>query len=59
MPGSRAGVSGNLRVTAVPVRGTDRTVVVAQSLAEVQRGLRTLRNALLVAFPLLRSSCSR
>ncbi|WP_310962578.1 sensor histidine kinase [Nocardioides terrisoli] len=53
VPGSRMGQAGRLRVIAQAVPGTDRTVVVAQGLDEVQRSLRLLRNAALVIFPLL------
>ncbi|HET7477703.1 MAG TPA: HAMP domain-containing sensor histidine kinase [Dermatophilaceae bacterium] len=52
VPGSRAAVSGPLRVCAIPV-GDGRTVIVAAQVGEVQRGQELLRTSLLVSYPLL------
>jgi len=55
VPGARAGVTGPLRVTAVPAGtpGAPRTVVVAQQVHDVLRSEQLLRTVLLVTFPLL------
>lgn len=55
--GDRIGVSGPLRVVAVPAGGADgRTVLVAKPLADLQQSVRVARTILLVAFPLLVAS---
>lgn len=55
IPGDRLGLSGPVRVVAVPAGppGDPQTVVVARSLADVVRSVRLLRTTLLVIFPLL------
>jgi signal transduction histidine kinase len=53
--GARAGLSGPLRVVAVPAGPADdpQTVVVARPVTEVRQSVALLRLALLVAYPLL------
>lgn len=51
--GSRVGLDGDLRVSATRIDGSDRVVVVAESLVDLRRSLRLLRNAVAVVFPLL------
>jgi signal transduction histidine kinase len=55
VPGSRLGLDGPVRVVAVPANTPDgpRTVLVAKSLADLNRSVHLLRVGLLVAFPLL------
>jgi signal transduction histidine kinase len=53
VPGSRAGLSGNLRAIAVqagPASAT-RSVIVAAPVSDVEQSQRVLRNSLLVAYP--------
>ncbi len=58
--GNRAGVSGGLQVSAVEAAsGTDRvTVVAALPTADLESATRTLRNLLLIVFPLLLLVCA-
>lgn len=51
--GSRDGLSGELRVSAVRVDDTGDTVVVAQRLDEIERSTRVLGKAMLLTFPVL------
>src|SRR5690348_5158280 len=53
--GDRAGVSGPLRVVAVPAGPGDdpQTVIVAQPVADLQESSALLRTTLLVAYPLV------
>lgn len=53
VPGSRMGLDGDLRVVATRIDGGGRVVVVAESLVDLRRSLRMLRNTLAVVFPLL------
>jgi len=52
VPGSRAALSGPLRVCAVPV-GDGRSVLVAAQVEQLQQSQRVLRTALLVTYPVL------
>jgi signal transduction histidine kinase len=58
--GNRAGLSGGLQVSAVEAAsGTDRvTVVAALPTADLESATRTLRNLLLVVFPVLLLVCA-
>jgi signal transduction histidine kinase len=55
VPGERAGLTGPLRVVVVPA-GSDvdpQVVIVARSVADVQRGADVVQTALIVVYPLL------
>jgi signal transduction histidine kinase len=51
--GSRLGLSGSLRVTAVRATAKGEVVVVAQQLNELHQSARILQNSLLFTFPVL------
>lgn len=53
LPGARAGLSGPLRAVAEPGGRGGVSVIVASQVGEVLASQRTLRNALLVGFPLM------
>lgn len=53
VPGSRAGLDGPLRVVAEPGGRPGISVLVASQVGDVLSSQRTLRNALLISFPLL------
>jgi signal transduction histidine kinase len=53
VPGARAGLTGPLRVIAEPGGRAGVSVLVASQVADVLASQRTLRNALLITFPLL------
>lgn len=55
IPGERLGITGPVRVVAVPAGtpGDPQTVLVAKSMADVRHSVRLLGTTLLIAFPLI------
>ncbi|HEX2774514.1 MAG TPA: two-component sensor histidine kinase, partial [Micromonosporaceae bacterium] len=55
IPGKRLGLTGPVRVVAVPAGppGDPQTVLVAKSMADVRQSVRLLGTTLLIAFPLI------